>query len=159
VLADSSVSIYGRPGFDSTGHRVETERVVIVELKRPGIPIGRAQRDQVEEYAVELNEKGCLQGVKFVDAFVLGESLDPNYGDETSRPVGKATMTISPMRYDRLVERAETRMLDLYRKVRNAPFLRPEDVEDFDDPAAGEPQQLLPLSPQPPRERLEEWSV
>jgi len=57
VLPDSTIGVYGRPGSGNDGEFVEAERVVIVELKRPGIAISKAQKDQPELYARELRAR------------------------------------------------------------------------------------------------------
>ena len=122
ILPDSTVGVYGRPGPGSDGEFVEVERVVIVELKRPGIAIGKAQKDQAEIYARELRSRGCLKHTKFVDAFVLGQDLDPEYTDMSEHTLGTTKLRVVPMRYDDLIAKAERRMMNLYRQVDTTHF-------------------------------------
>jgi Histidine kinase-, DNA gyrase B-, and HSP90-like ATPase len=144
VRTDSTVGIYARPGYDDDGKDTETERIVIVELKRPGIPIGREEIDQPRKYYIELKKKGCLRKTRRVDAFVLGSELDPDWGIDGSHGDGPK-IYVHPMRYDTLAEIAGKRMMRLDKSVREAPFLNPDQIDRFLDPDADNPHPELPL--------------
>jgi len=58
-----------------------------------------------------------LTSTKWIDAFVLGETLDADYTDMSEHTLGTTKLRIIPMRYDELVEKAERRMMNLYRQL------------------------------------------
>lgn len=130
ILPDSTVGFYGCPGAGPEGELVEAQRLVIVELKRPGIPIGKPQKDQAELYARELRTKGCLQHTRWIDAFVLGEDLDQEYTDISDHHLAHTRLRIKPMRYDTLIEGAERRMLNLYKMLDKTHFTTSQ-IHDF----------------------------
>ena len=49
---DSTVGFYARPSFDAEFNERGTEALVIVELKRPGVPIRDVEKAQVWKYVV-----------------------------------------------------------------------------------------------------------
>ncbi len=144
VRTDSTLGVYARPGYDDDGNDTETERIVIVELKRPGIPISREEIDQPRKYYIELKKKGCLRKTRRVDAFVLGSDLDPDWGIEGQHGESPR-IYVHPLRYDVLAESASKRMMRLDMAVREAPFLNPDLIVKFLDPDADHPAPELPF--------------
>ena len=62
VMADSTIGFYSLPDFDIETHNViGTSRLVIVELKRPGVPISADEKQQVWKYVKELISKGFVR--------------------------------------------------------------------------------------------------
>lgn len=119
ILTDGSVGLYARPAFDDQYEVRGVAHLVVVELKRPGIPIGMDQKNQAWKYVVELQNHGLIDDLTRVTCFVLGSRLAPREG------VREEGMTkIIPMAYETFVRRAETRMLNLYARLSEAPFLR-----------------------------------
>ena len=102
--------------------------LVVVELKRPGIAIGMDQKNQAWKYVVELQSQGLIDDATRVTCFVLGSRLTPREG---VREEGRTK--IIPMAYETFIRRAETRMLNLYARLCEAPFLREAglDAETF----------------------------
>jgi hypothetical protein len=121
VLPDGSVGLYSRPSFDADHNPRGVEALVIVELKRPGVPIGNEQKQQAWKYVKELREKGLISNGTRTTCFVLGSSIEPfemepqTQGDHTK---------IVPLHYETFIQRAERRMLNLYRRLQEAPFLK-----------------------------------
>lgn len=86
------------------------------------------QKNQAWKYVVELQTHGLINDATWVTCFVMGSQLSPREG---TREEGRTN--IIPMAYDTFVRRAETRMLNLYARLSEAPFLRDSglDVDNF----------------------------
>lgn len=128
ILPDGSVGLFARPAFDDQHEVIGVAHLVVVELKRPGIPIGMDQKNQAWKYVVELQTRGLIDDTTRVTCFVLGSQLTPHEG---VREEGRTK--IIPMAYETFIKRAETRMLNLYARLSEAPFLRDAglDAESF----------------------------
>jgi hypothetical protein len=134
ILPDGSVGLFARPAFDDQHEVIGVAHLVVVELKRPGIPIGMDQKNQAWKYVVELQTHGLVDDSTRITCFVLGSRLTPREG---VREEGRTK--IIPMAYETFIRRAETRMLNLYARLSEAPFLREAglDAEKFvAEPAA-----------------------
>ncbi|WP_445502781.1 ATP-binding protein [Microvirga sp. G4-2] len=132
VVPDGSVGLYSRPAYDDEHNPNGVSSLVIVELKRPGIPIGHEQKQQAWKYVKELRDKGQIKAHTKVNCFVMGSEIDPLEADSTITGV----VTITPLLYETFILRAEKRMLNLYRLLKDAPFLRANgvDAEEFVHP-------------------------
>lgn len=124
ILPDGSVGLFARPAFDDQHEVIGVAHLVVVELKRPGIPIGMDQKNQAWKYVVELQSHGLIDDATRVTCFVLGSKLTPREG---VREEGRTK--IIPMAYETFIRRAETRMLNLYARLSEAPFLREAGVD------------------------------
>ena len=122
MLPDSTVGFYGRPSFDGDHNEDGIEAVVIVELKRAGIPIGDKEKSQVWKYVKELKQRGYIKEGTSVTCFVLGDQIES--GEATPRTEGDR-LIIRPMLYNTFIGQAEKRMLNLHRRLMDAPFLQP----------------------------------
>ena len=129
ITSDSTIRPYYYPKYDHFGSEIGVDRVVIVELKRPGIPISTEQKDQCWKYVKELYDKGLLRNYSIVTCFVLGSSIDPNESHE--RTEKNENVRIIPMDYNIFIERAKSRLHKLHDRVKNAPFLTDEAREEF----------------------------
>ncbi|MDP1641520.1 MAG: ATP-binding protein [Phenylobacterium sp.] len=128
ILDDGSVGLFSRPKYGD-GYEVEgIEHLVVVELKRPGIAIGMDHKNQAWKYVTELLDQGLIEESTKVTCFVMGSKLAPR---ERIREEGSTR--IVPLAYDTFVRRAESRMLNLYERLKGAPFLADlqVDVEGF----------------------------
>lgn len=121
VTTDSSVGLYSYPSFEG-GIESGVGKLVIVELKRPGIPIDTAQMDQARDYALELRKGGHLSDATKVECFVLGDRRDV-----TDRYDIGGWLRVTPMVYQTVLDRAHSRLFHLYKKVQDAPFLSGSD--------------------------------
>jgi hypothetical protein len=121
VLPDSTVGLYSYPLYDETGSELGVDKLTIVELKKPTIKISTKEKGQCWEYVKELNKQGLLSSNTNVTCFVLGSSVDPLENSPTTHNQDK--VKIIPIAYSIIVERAKSRLLKLYDKVRKAPFL------------------------------------
>lgn len=128
VLPDSTVGIYSVPAFDDEGGgEIGIDRVVIVELKKPGITLGSDQREQAMKYVRELKSKSAIQNNTKVVCYVLGSTIDPL----DAEPSTQGNTRVIPMTYNTVVARSESRLLNLKKKVEDAPFLQEQGLKEF----------------------------
>ncbi len=126
ILPDSTVGLYSYPRYDDDGGEIGIDRLTIVELKRPGVPISEDQKNW--GYVKELTKKGHLTRDNRITCFVLGSSIDPLEAEVTYQ--NNQSTKIIPMNYDTVIGRAKSRLLNLYDKVRNSPFLEEVRMEE-----------------------------
>lgn len=129
VLPESSVGLYGCYDYDDEGYETGIRKVVIVELKKPGISIGSEEKGQCWKYVKELYDKGVILPTAKVDCYLLGETIDQNESFVRSDMDG--AVKIRPMVFDTILKRAETRLLNLHKKIENAPFLEDFNVSEY----------------------------
>ena len=127
MLPDGSVGFYSRDSHD-LGHEVDgVSRLVIAEIKKPGVLIGSKEKQQPWQYVRELMNKGLVTDATIVTCYVLGSRIDPaEAGDETKN---NGRVTIRAMTYSTFVKRAEKRLLGLRDKLRDAPFLKEQGID------------------------------
>jgi hypothetical protein len=134
MTPDGSVGFYARPSFDEQFNEAGTDVLVIVELKRPGVCLGTEEKGQVWKYVKELMRKGYVTDRSSVYGYVLGDAIDPTETGETKQ--GERCW-IRPMLYSTFVGQAEKRMLNLHKRLLEAPFMQAAIAEL--SPAAAEP--------------------
>lgn len=125
MLPDGSVGFYSRDSYDANHEVCGVARLVIAEIKRPGIPIGSKQKDQAWKYVKELMGKGLVTNATDVTCFVLGSELDDLEGAERT----DGNVIIRPMTYNVFIKRAGARMLGLREKLKDAAFLKEQGVD------------------------------
>lgn len=112
IVPDGTAGLYTLPRYDrETGAEIGIERLVIIELKKPGIPITTEHKDQCWKYVKELFGKGLLLSDTRVDCFALGQSVDPL--EVSPRTEQNGNVVIRPLDYATVVARAESRLLKL----------------------------------------------
>lgn len=121
VLPDGTLGVYARPRFDDESNEAGTDAVVIVELKKPGVPLGADEKSQAWKYIKELTTKGYLDQQTSIRAFVMGDRIE--HGEHQPRKEGNNTR-ITPMLYSTFIGQAEKRMLNLHRRLSEAPFMQ-----------------------------------
>jgi len=127
ILPDSTVGLYSYPRFDEQGADDGIDRLVIIELKRPGVRIGNREKDQCWRYVKELMSKGLVQdGTTKVTCFLLGSEFEPH---EMRERVEGESVVIRPMAFEIVLSRAKSRMLGLHQRVQEAPFLQAHRAE------------------------------
>lgn len=129
VLPESSVGLYGCYDYDDEGCETGVRKVVIVELKKPGISLGETEKSQCWKYVKELYDKGAILPTAKVDCYLLGEMIEQ--GEAFERSARNDDVKIRPMIFDTILKRAETRLLNLHKKVEQAPFLDNFDADNF----------------------------
>ncbi len=121
VLPDSTVGLYDRPSFDSDHNQDGVGALVIVELKRPGVVLGNKEKSQVWGYVKELREKGLISTDTRVTGFLLGDMIAPQEGEVSKH--GDRTV-IRPTLYTSFIGQAEKRMMNLHKRLSDAPFMK-----------------------------------
>ncbi len=121
ISLDSSIGFYSRPAFDDQFNETGTDVLVIVELKRPGVPLTDVEKGQVWKYIKELKANGHVTENTSVYGYVLGDSIEPTETDE--RKEGDRIF-IRPMLYSAFIGQAEKRMMNLHRRLAEAPFMK-----------------------------------
>ncbi|TKV70362.1 ATP-binding protein [Rhizobium sp. AU243] len=131
MLPDGSVGFYSRDSHDLGGEVDGVARLVITEIKKPGVVIGGKEKNQPWRYVEELLEKGLLTDSATVTCFVLGSQIKSTEAGIDTKYDGR--VTIIPMTYVTFVKRAEKRMLGLRDKLKDVPFLKDQglDTEAF----------------------------
>ena len=104
-------------------------KLVLIELKKPGVLIGQEQKNQCWAYVKELYGKGHLTDRSEVRCFVLGSKIDPAEVYQREEKNGK--VKIQPMLFNTILDRAKSRVLKLYEKVKSAPLLQEKGLGDF----------------------------
>lgn len=131
IMPDSTVGSYSYHKYDDDGCEVGIDRLVVVELKKPGIPISTDEKAQCWKYVSELMKKGLISQDTKVTCFVLGSEIDPY--EHGARKENNDRCTIQPLDYQVVIARAKSRLLKLYDRVKGAPFLEEQrrklDVE------------------------------
>jgi len=127
MLPDGSVGLYGRDAHD-LGHDVDgVARLVIAEIKKPGVTIGTQQKGQAWRYVTELIERGLITEATTTTCYVLGSNI--HAAERGHRTEWDGRVTIIPMTYDTFVRRAEKRMLGLRDKLKDVPFLKERGLD------------------------------
>ena len=121
ILPDSTVGFYDIPAFDEDHNQCGVDALVIVELKRPGVPLGSGEKNQVWDYVKELREKGLISSDTRVTGFLLGDTIAPQEGEPQTH--GDRTI-IRPMLYNTFIGQAEKRMMNLHKRLTDAPFMQ-----------------------------------
>ncbi len=121
ILPDSTVGSYSYHKYDNEGGEIGIDRLIVVELKKPGIPISTDEKGQCWKYVSELLRKGLISRDTRVTCFVLGSEIDPFESD--ARKENNDRCTIQPLDYQVVISRAKSRLLKLYDRVKGAPFL------------------------------------
>ena len=129
IVPDGSAGFYSYPKYDSAGGEIGVDRLTVVELKRPGIPISTDQKTQAWKYVKELYDLGQLQEHSAVTCFVLGSEIDVSETEERTEKGGR--VVIRPLSYDTVLVRAKSRLLKLFDRVKSAPFLDQKEIEEF----------------------------
>lgn len=129
ILPEGSIGAYGQYGYDDEGLETGVTKVVIVELKKPGVPLGDEEKGQCWKYVKELYEKGAILPEAKVDCYLLGETIAKHEGGVNTHKDG--FVCVKPLVFDTVLKRAETRLLNLHNKIENSPFLDHEKIQDF----------------------------
>ena len=129
ILKDSSVGLYSFPKYDNDGGEIGIDRLTIVELKKPGVAIASEEVNQAWKYVSELFNKGLLKQSSKVTCFVLGSQIDPIEGERSTKMDGR--VVIQPLDYDTVMRRAKSRLLNLFDKVKNAPYLEDTRIKEY----------------------------
>lgn len=131
ILPDSSAGFYSYSEYDEEGGEIGVEKLVVLELKAPRVPLGDDEKQQCWKYIRELNAKGLLTDRTEVRGFVLGKYVNQADRDERTELNGRAK--IRPMTFATVLQRADSRLLKLRNKIKAAPFLHDANIDEFLD--------------------------
>jgi hypothetical protein len=109
VPKESALSVFAREDVLNPGEdKVKSfQTVVIVELKRPGIPISTEQIDQTRTYAREIKKHVPLK--TRINCYVLGTSIDESIADGSQ----EGNIYIYPTEYALILAQAKRRLFKL----------------------------------------------
>lgn len=122
VLPDSSIGFYSRPSFDDEGDQNGCAVLSIVELKKPGVPLGSKEKDQVWKYVKALEQRGHISRYTRVFGHVLGDRIAA--GEDEPRKEWSDSVVIKPWLYANFIAQGEKRMFQLRDKLADAPFMQ-----------------------------------
>ncbi|TBL69767.1 ATP-binding protein [Paenibacillus thalictri] len=116
VIEDySTLSAVCSEEFDDNSALLKMKRILIIELKRGGFPIGRDEMSQAFNYVEDLLNSGYLDGNPFINAFVVGHKIDNKIANTRIRKVGENPETgrVEATTYGQLVRTAKQRLFRL----------------------------------------------
>jgi hypothetical protein len=126
IRLDSSVGLYSRFAYDDEGAEIGIEKLVIIELKAPGVSLKDDEINQPVKYARELFSKGYLKdGISTVVCFIVGESIAHGFKGDLS--INNGSIIVKPIIYDTVIRRAKSRLFNLYDKLKGATFMQDID--------------------------------
>ncbi|WP_334020149.1 ATP-binding protein [Burkholderia orbicola] len=136
IRGDGSTGFYCLPSYNEDHEEVGVGHLVIVDLKTTKLSLGSKEKEQIWKYVKELKKKGYIQPETRVDGFVLGDQIES--GEGGTRTEDNDKVKIQPLLYSIILSRAEQRLLKLYERVREAPFLleQQEELSKFVEPVA-----------------------
>ena len=113
VIPNQSVTgIYSKNKYDENGQSGDLEKILVVELKKVGYDISRKERNQLLQYLEQLVEEDYISENTVIQAYVLGSTVSCR-----KTTVGK-NITVTPEQYNIILNRAENRLYNLERKIR-----------------------------------------
>lgn len=117
VVENGSLGAYSHDSYDEhNGEARGVARVVIVELKAPGVTIGLEEVSQPEKYVYELTKEGAITlGQTEVTCFVLGGAIGQYY--RAVRETKENRLKIIPLTYEDFLSRAHSRTFGLKVKL------------------------------------------
>lgn len=143
IRLDSSVGFFSLPTYSDEFQEEGVQHLVIVDLKTTKLSLGSKEKEQIWKYVKELRKKGYIQAETRIDGFVLGDQIEP--GEGGTRTEDNDRVRIQPLLYSVLLSRAEQRLLKLFEKVKDAPFLleQQEQLKKFIEPVEITQKDLL----------------
>lgn len=126
IVPDGSVGLYSYPSYDDeTGSENGVAKLVLVDLKKPNVRVSDKQKSECWKWVKELYDRGVLSRQTPVRCFILSNNID----DDELEPRKQGNAYIIPLHYQTILGRAKSRLLNLYEKVKDAPFLALEENE------------------------------
>ncbi|PRG71022.1 ATP-binding protein [Burkholderia cenocepacia] len=147
IRGDGSTGFYSLPSYNEDHQEVGVGHLVIVDLKTTKLSLGSKEKEQIWKYVKELKKKGHIQPETRVDGFVLGDQIES--GEGGTRTEDNDKVKIQPLLYSIILSRAEQRLLKLYERVKEAPFLvaQQEELAKFIEPVPVQQPGLVEAEP------------
>lgn len=115
ALPEVSIGIYSSDRFDAQHNVSGFEKVVVVELKKAGVPITGKEKDQAMGYCRAIRESNKIDLSTKMVAYVLGSEILPQYDS----PLIEGNTTVIPLRYNVVLRGAHARTFKLIEKIEN----------------------------------------
>jgi hypothetical protein len=114
VPNESSLSVYSKDdlGNPKSNRVIGYHSVVILELKRPGVPISYNEIDQAKNYAREI--KKSVSKKTRISCYVLGREVDDGLSGEE---ITEGNINIYPTEYTAVLGQAKRRLFHLRNKI------------------------------------------
>lgn len=126
VLPDSTISIHSYDKFNENNESNDIEKILFIELKKGGSKIDLKERTQAENYINILIREGIISKGTKIEAYVIGSSV---LCEEIE--VGELkNIKIIPIHYHRILKKAETRLLNLRKKIEKAKEIKDEPTDN-----------------------------
>jgi Histidine kinase-, DNA gyrase B-, and HSP90-like ATPase len=115
VMGKSVFSITSTIAFDNETELSTINKILIIELKRGGFKLGRAERNQAVGYVEDFMNCGTIIGNPYISAFVVGESFNEKIQptqiieNENKVEMGKVQICL----FSQLVDSSERRLFNL----------------------------------------------
>ncbi|RKD12487.1 hypothetical protein BCY91_12650 [Pelobium manganitolerans] len=113
ILSNSSIGVYSCESFNEKHEPNDFSKIIIVELKRVGIPIDTKQKDQALLYARELRKSKKVSLNTPIVAYVLGSEIEPDANETFT----EGSVNIIPCRYNIILAKAHSRTFNLIKKI------------------------------------------
>lgn len=113
ILPNSSIGVYSCESFNESHEPNDFSKIIIVELKRAGIPIDTKQKDQALLYARELRRSKKVSLNTPIIAYVLGSEIEPDANETFT----EGSVNIIPCRYNIILAKAHSRTFNLIKKI------------------------------------------
>lgn len=119
VAGNSTFSVTGTVDFDTTNGITNINKILIIELKRGGFKLGRAERNQAVGYVEDFMNCGTVIGTPYISAFVVGESFS-----EKIQPIQKVSNgdnvemgKVQVCLFSQIVDSSERRLFNLRKRL------------------------------------------
>ncbi len=115
IISGSTMSLTGTETFNLDTALVELNRILLIELKRGGSNLTRANRDQTVHYVEDFI--GCkeLTGNPYIFAFAVGDSISEKVVGR--QKIGDNNGQVCVTTYAQLVDTAKRRLFNLREKL------------------------------------------
>ena len=119
-MNDASIGAQALEDIDDDG-LVAVRKVLLIEVKRGGFPIGREEVNQADGYVQDIAYSDILGSSPYVNAFVVGESIKPKTAkdkeisdsEDNSKKIGK----VRAVTFSSLIDTADRRLFRLREKL------------------------------------------
>jgi hypothetical protein len=117
ILSDSTICGVSTDAYDNEKGLSSLRDILLIELKRGRIEIGREEVHQATDYVEDLTKSGHLDGAPFIRAFVVGHTKSSKV--EETRKIGDSPIRarIDVTTYNQLVRTGEKRLFRLKEKL------------------------------------------
>jgi Histidine kinase-, DNA gyrase B-, and HSP90-like ATPase len=117
ILSDSTICGVSTDAYDNEKGLSSLRDILLIELKRGRIEIGREEVHQATDYVEDLTRSGHLDGAPFIRAFVVGHTKSSKV--EETRKIGDSPVRarIDVTTYNQLVRTGEKRLFRLKEKL------------------------------------------